>query len=132
MKNLEEIKRLRTNADAIYSLFNQKIPLWEKDPKHYDKTGWGFNEDSRFNACKAASIAFSSHKGTYGDSGCSSQLSLDDSLFQKHLVKYLNKNKEIVMMAIAKSIEEEAKLLKLKAEEELNLQLLKLAELDNL
>jgi hypothetical protein len=130
MKNLQEIKKLRTNADAIYSLFNQKIPLWRSNPGRYDKTGWGFNEDSRFNACRPASVAFSSHRGVYGDSGCSSQLSLDDALFQQHLVEYLNKNKEAVMLAIAKSIEEEAKTLKSAAEEELKSQLLQLAELD--
>ncbi len=130
MQNLEQIKKLRSNADGIYNLFYKKIPLWESQPKHYDKTGWGFNVDSRFDACKSVSISFSSHKGVYGDSGCSSQLSLDDAIFKTHLIKYLNENKESVMLAIAKSIELEAKSLKSKAEEELNLQLSELAELD--
>lgn len=130
METVKEIQRLRDNANSIYVLFLQKIPKWETDRKHYDKTGWGFNEDSRFNACKAASVAFSSHMGTYGDSGCSSQCSLDEKLFEKHLVKYLNANKKTVMLAIAKQIEEEAKTLKDKAENELKAQMEKLAELD--
>ena len=131
MDTLDEIKKLRQNANSIYALFLQKIPKWKTDTKHYDKTGWGFNDDSRFNACKAASIAFSSHMGTYGDSGCGRQVDLDEKIFEKHLLKYLNANKETVMMAIAKQIELEAKALKEKAESELNEEMNKLKELEN-
>lgn len=129
MESLQAIKKLRQNANEIYDLFNRKIPLWKTDPKHYDKTGWGFNKDDRFTACTPVSIWFSSHKGTYGDSSCSRQLSLDAGIFNTHLVKYLNENKESIMMAIAKSIEDQAKTLKQNAEEELNRELSKLAEL---
>ena len=130
MENLNEIKKLRQNANSIYELFKVKIPKWSTDPRHYDKTGWGFNEDSRFNACKPASVAFSSYMGTYGYSGCSSQCSMDDKLFQEYLVKYLNQNKESVMLGIAKLLEEQAKSLKDKAEAELTAQMDKLKELD--
>jgi hypothetical protein len=130
MENLKEIKELRRNANNIYELFNQKIPKWETDKKHYDKTGYGFNEDSRFNSCKAAAIAFSSHMGTYGDSGCSRQCDLDENIFQRHLVKYLNRNKKEIMLSIAKQIEQEALTLKSKAENELNSQLEMLNQLE--
>ncbi len=132
MQNLEKIKELRRNANNIYDLFNVKIPKWEKDKRHYDKTGWGFNQDNRFNACQAVSISFSSHMGTYGDSGCSKQCDLDKDIFQNHLIKYLNANVSDIMLAVAKSIEKEALGLKEKAESELNEQLEKLKELETI
>lgn len=130
MKNLDAIKKLRNNANEIYTLFNILIPKWKADPKHYDKVGWGFCEDTRFNACSPVNISFASYKGVYGDSGCSTQLSLDTEVFSNHLVKYLNDHKEEIMLAIADSIELQAKGLKSEAEKELNEQLEKLKELD--
>lgn len=132
MEAVKEIKKLRDNANEIYDLFTSKIPKWSADKKRYDKIGWGFNKDSRFNACNPSSIAFSSHMGTYGDSGCSSQCQLDYEVFNKHLLLYLNRNVEAVMLAIAKQIEVEAQGLKSKAEAELNSQLEKLKELENI
>ncbi len=132
METVSKIKFLRQSSNQIKELFLQKIPKWKSDRKHYDNTGWGFNEDSRFNACKPATISFSSHMGTYGDSGCSSQCDIDEKLFQAHLVKYLNANKEAVMMTIAKQIDEEAKELKDKATLELNTQIEQLKELENI
>lgn len=130
MEALNKIKKLRNNANSIYNLFLQKIPQWKSNRGHYDKIGWGFNDDSRFNACEPVSIAFSSHMGTYGSSGCSRQCSLDEDIFKNHLVKYLNKNKETIMLAIAKQMEDEARELKAEAERELKAQLDKLSELD--
>ena len=129
MENLETIKKLRKNAGEIRNLFQNKIPKWKSDPHTYDKTGWGFNKDDRFNACTPISIAFSSHMGTYGDSGCSSECSLSADIFNKHLVDYLNRNKEQIMLSVADSIENEAKTLKEKAESELQAELAKLSEL---
>lgn len=119
MESLEKIKKLQRNANSIYALFRQKIPMWRSKPKHYDKTGFGFNTDSRFRACEGVTIAFDSHMGTYGDSGCSSQCSLDKDIFSVHLLKYLNKNAETIMLAIADSIIDEALTHKEKAEQEL-------------
>ena len=130
MENLERIKKLRTNAGAIRELFVQKIPKWLKDPKHYDKVGWGFNIDNRFQSCSNATISFDSYMEVYGDSGCGRECSLEADIFHNHFVKYLNKNKELIMLEIANSIELEAKSLKEKAEQELNDQLLKLKELN--
>jgi len=131
MKNLETIQKLRNNVSQIRTLFKEKIKLWAEDEKYYDKTGLGFNLDNRFSACSKIEIWFSSWKGVYGDSGCSSQLDLDAEIFKNHLLKYLNLNKEEIMLKIADSIELEAKSLKDNAEEELNSQLKKLSELDD-
>lgn len=130
MQTVEEIKKLRNNANEIRSLFKSKIPKWESDPKYYDKTDYGFNKDPRFNACEAISIAFSSYMGSYGNSGSSTQCSLDKNIFGAHLLKYLNGNKEHIMLAIADSIEREAASLKEKAEKELNAQIESLKELE--
>lgn len=119
MENLEKIKKLQRNANSIYGLFRQKIPMWKERPKHYDKTGFGFNKDSRFRACEGFNIAFDSHMGTYGDSGCSSQCSLDKDIFTVHLLKYLNAHAETIMLAVADSITDEAAMHKEKAEQEL-------------
>lgn len=132
MKTVEEIQKLRRNSQSIYDLFLQKIPKWNADQKRYDKTGWGFDKDSRFNACKPFLISFSSWMGVYGDSGCSSECHLDDKLFEDHLIKYLNWNKETVMLAIAKQIDDEAKSLKSKAEAELNAKMDELKQLENI
>lgn len=131
MKTLEKVKELRQNVSEIRDLFNIKIPKWEQDKKHFDKTGFGFNIDERFSACSSIKIWFSSWMGTYGDSGCGTQTRLNKDVFEKHLVKYLNKNKKEIMLEIANSIELEAKELKSKAEEELNEQLKALSELDS-
>ena len=130
MENLDKIKKLRRNVVEIRTLCNVKIPRWKEDVRHYDKTGWGFNKDDRFSACKAVPIAFSSHMGTYGDSGCSSQMDLDYEIFSRHLIDYLNKNKQEIMLSIADQIEKEAADLKSKAEAELNTELEKLKELE--
>lgn len=117
---IERIELLKENANSIKDLFLHKIPKWRNDIKFYDKRGWGFNDDDRFNACKPFLISFSSHVGTYGDSGCSRQCDLDEYIFKKHLLKYLNDNVEAIMLKIAEQIQEEAKTFKDKAEKELN------------
>ena len=131
MKTFEEIKKLRQNVSEIRTLFNVKIPKWLDDKKHFDKTGASFNIDDRFSAFGKIEIWFSSWMGTYGDSGCGTQCRLDVNIFRKHFVSYLNANKKEIMLAIADSIEKEAKSLKEKAEEEVREQLSQLAELDN-
>lgn len=130
MENNEKIKKLINNANSIYNLFNILIPKWQKDKATFDKVGWGFNEDDRFNACKSVSIGFSSHAGVYGNSSCYTQVHLDDDVFKKHLVLYLNNNKETIMLAIAEQIKKEAATLKQKAEKELTDAIEKLQKLE--
>lgn len=130
MESLKEIKRIRQNSNSILELFDKKIPLWKSNPSHYDKVDWGFNIDKRFAASEPASIFFGAYKGVYGDSGCSSQISLDKDIFINHLLKYLNENKESIMKSIAISIEKQAAELKDKATAELNSQMEYLKELE--
>lgn len=133
MSHLEKIKKLLTNANEIKDLFQVKIPLWNENKSTYDKTRYGFVEggsDGWYRDCET-NIHFAAWAGTYGDSSTYKQIELDGAVFKEQFLKYLNSNKEEIMMSIAKSLEKEAKSLKSKAEEELNLQMSKLKELDN-
>jgi len=130
MKILEEIKKLRRNAKEIRDLFLVRIPSWAEYPKTYDKTGWGFNGDDRFKSCSNVQVFFYSLMGTYGNSSCTTQCSLDADVFASHLIKYLNKNQKAIMLAIADQIEDEARSIKEKAENELNQELNSLKELE--
>lgn len=133
MEAVDKIKKLMENVNEIRRLFLQKIPKWKAEPKTYDKTRWGFVEgdnDGWYNS-QTVTLHFGSWCGTYGDSSTYKQIDLDGSIFRNHFMKYLNNNKEQIMMAVADSIEKEAVLLKADAEKELNKQLSKLQELEN-
>lgn len=129
METVDKIKKLKENVNQIRSFFNEKLPRWDENRGRYDKVGYGFNQDDRFNACAPISIAFTSKMGVYGDSGCSTQVDLDKDIFNQHFLTYLNKNKKEIMLAIADQIEEEARKLKDKAQLELNAELDKIKEL---
>jgi len=134
MKNLEQIKKLLANANEIKDLFERKIPMWKANKDTYDKTRFGFVEggsDGWYKTCET-NIHFGAWAGTYGDSSTYKQIDLDGDIFKKHFVNYLNRNKQEIMMAIAKQIEEEAKKLKDEAKKELDAELALLTELDTL
>lgn len=134
METFEKIKKLRKNAEEIKSLFNDLIPRWKADPEFYDKVRFGFKEggsDGWYESCESL-IHFEAWCGTYGSSSTYSQIDMDGDVFKVHFLKYLNENKKEIMMAIADSIEKEAKSLKEKAEEEIKAKLLELSELDNI
>lgn len=129
----EAIKILMENTNEIRRLFLQKIPTWTKDPKEYDKTSWGFEQGNHNDWYKGQEITlhFGAWCGTYGDSSTYKQISLDGEIFRKHFLNYLNRNKEQIMMALADSIESEAKQLKTEAASELQKEMDKLTALEN-
>lgn len=106
-------------AYAIEAAFI-KYEEWKKEPTHYDKLGFGFNQYGRFQACNGLTIHVDSWMGTYDNSGASSFLSLDDGIFNKHLLKVLNNKFDEIMNATAQSIREEAKEYRNAAEKELD------------
>lgn len=126
---VDQINKLRQEASDIRELFLNLIPKWKANPHHYDKTGWGFNGDSRFSAHRSIPVQFNSHMGTYGSSSCSRQLSLDNNIFERHFLKYLDDHCEEIMLAVADSMEEEARSMKEKAQAELQEKLKSLEEL---
>ena len=115
----ERINKMRKNASEILNLFNRKIPTWEKDPRQYDKTGYGFNLDSRFMACNPVKITFDSHVGTYGSSSCHTACHLDKDIFEKALLEYMNRNKKDIMLGVADLLIAQSKGLVNEAKEEL-------------
>lgn len=128
MKKLEELKELRKNVFSIRNFLNVSIQKYKSDSR-IDKLGYGFNIDGRFSACKGVTITFDSLVGSYGSSDCSTIVRLSPDIFNKHLLKYLNVNKHLIMEKIADSIEKEAKALRQEAEKELQSELDKLKEL---
>lgn len=131
MKKLDEVKELRRNVSAIRGFFNVNLQKYKEDSQ-CDKFGYGFNLDDRFKACQGKTITFDSWKGYYGNSGCTNIVSLSPEIFNKHLLRYLNNNKHIIMLAIADSIEKDAISLKGEAEKELQFEMDKLKELDSI
>lgn len=132
MTTVETIKKLTNNVNEIRRLFLQKIPTWLKNRKHYDKIRWGFVEGDNQGWYKGQTITvhFGAWCGTYGDSSTYKQIDLDGDVFRKHFLSYLNANKEAIMLAVADSIEAEAKGLKANAQQELTDQMNMLSELD--
>lgn len=133
MEALKQIKKLLENVNQIRNLFINKIPMWNKDRDTYDKVRVGFVEggsDGWYDDCETI-IHFAAWCGTYGSSSTYKQIDLDGDVFKKHFMKYLNNNKQAIMMGMAESIENEARELKSKAEDELNGELAKLKELED-
>lgn len=130
MKNLDEVKELRKNVSAIRNFLNATLQKYKSDPR-IDKLDYGFNKDKRFAACNGVTVTFYSLVGSYGSSSCSTIVNLSSDIFNKHLLKYLNDNKNSIMEKIADSIEKDAISLKGEAEKELQAELDKLKELDN-
>src|ERR1044072_8719916 len=107
MQNVSKIQRLLNNSNAIIQAF-ANFEKYEKRKDHYDKTGFGFNKDDRFAACKGLGLRVDSWMGVYGDSGCSRQLDLDDDVFNRHLLSVLQKDFKGIMLKVAESIRNEA------------------------
>lgn len=118
MKNVADIEKMIRTANEIKQGF-AKMDKYNQNKQHYDKTGMGFNLDSRFAACKGINLYVSSWMGVYGDSGCSNILNLNEEIFNRHLNKVLNKNFKSIMNEVAESIMKEATTLKEAATKEL-------------
>ncbi|OJX63048.1 hypothetical protein [Dysgonomonas sp. 37-18] len=150
MKKLDEVKELIRNASAIRNFLNATLQKYKSDTR-IDKLEYGFNQDKRFATCNGVTITFDSlvgsygssscstidgifvddeySFGSYGSSSCSTIVNLSSDVFNKHLLKYLNNNKHTIMLAIADSIEKDAKSIKDEAEKELQAELDKLKKL---
>lgn len=108
---MEQIKKLIEERNEILTLL-KNFEKYKERSNHYDKIGMGFNLDNRFCAHEGFTIRVDSWMGTYGNSGCSRELSLDDKIFNHHLLKVLNDNFKELMVSVADSIKAEAEKLK--------------------
>lgn len=118
MKTVDEIQKLLRNADAISNALKNWDEKYTQDSS-CDKKGFQFNEDSRFSACDALSLYVSSWKGYYGNSGCSTILSVDKDVFNTHLLKVLRGRFREILEATGNSIRDEARKHKDEAKKEL-------------
>lgn len=106
-KTIDRIKSLRREAAAIggfHALYSEKYA----PDSHCDKKGYGFNEDSRF-AAFSVTATFSSWKGYYGNSSCSTILNVyDRGIVEKAFVKALNIHQIELFATAARLMREEA------------------------
>lgn len=124
MKKFERIKELHKAYTEIEDLFLQKIPNWNKKPEYYDKVRVGFNEGDNdgWYTEQAIKLHFGAWCGTYGDSSTYKEFSIDGVIFKEAFLRYLNRNKQDIMLGIAELIKKDALALKTEAEKEVQAQ----------
>ena len=129
MENLEKIeKALKTANSIINGINNYRQTI--KDSR-CDKFGMGFNKDNRFSSAKIT-LSIDSWTGYYGNSGCSTFLSITDSgIFAKQFVEVLNDNFYTLMIETANRIKNDALKHRKDAERELSDKLEKIKSLGN-
>lgn len=118
MKNFTNLKILQSQSKAINDAF-ESIELLRNNSS-CDKLGFGFSRDDKYGACSGLTIHVSSHKGFYGNSGCTTIFSLNKDIFNEYLLKVLNKNFTDIMRDVSALISSDAALLKQDALLELN------------
>lgn len=113
---LNKIKRLLGEAGKL-SGFHEMFAEKFRSDERCDKKGYGFGRDNRF-AAISLSVSFDSWAGYYGNSGCSSVLSLHDDV-KPFLIKALNVHQKEIFSTAARLMREEAEGLTAKAREEI-------------
>ena len=115
---IDRIKSLRRDANAIggfHKLYSEKFA----PDSHCDKKGYGFGRDNRFAAFKI-NVTFNSYAGYYGNSSCSTILSVSDNAdVEKAFVKALNLHQKELFATAARLMREEAASLADEASKEL-------------
>ena len=127
MENVKKIEQLISNGNKLKRSFDKYIEL-TKHPS-CDKYGFAFNKDSRFAACKPLHLSLDNWIGYFADSGCSTFLSLDSEVFNKHLLASIQSRFKEILNDTADRILTEATTLKEEAKKELTD---KLAAIENL
>ena len=102
MSALKDINRLKNFVNGGYlNAIGRPNGENEENP-NIDKFGRGFNKDDRFNACSPHTIRYNSWKGTYGNSGSTSILSIgSEILFWRCFDQYLNQRQDEILNAVA-------------------------------
>ena len=106
-KTIDRIKTLRRESAAIGGFHALYAETYASD-SHCDKKGYGFGGDDRFTAF-AINTRFSSHRGYYGNSSCSTILNVyDREVVEKAFVKALNIHQKELFATAARLMREEA------------------------
>lgn len=117
-QTLDRIKSLRSEASNFAGFHDDFAKKYTAD-SHCDKKGFGFGRDDRFTAFRV-STHFASWRGYYGNSGCSTVMSVrDQKLVETFIVKALNVHQREIFATVARLMREEAATLTDKAEAEL-------------
>lgn len=118
IEHIEKMKSLKSNANAL-KLFHEMYSQKYESDKNCDKKGYGFNKDDRFAAFKVT-VTFDTWKGYYGNSSCSTILSITDKdAVTKAFVEAINQNHKLIFATMAKLMLAEAESMAGKAKEEL-------------
>ena len=105
MNNVRNIEKLMENSKKLHAL-EGKYKINIDDPR-CDKFGFAFGGDSRFSVF-SFSLFLDCHTGHFGNSSCSTLMSLDSDIVEKHFNIYLNKHKSKILQEVADSISIEA------------------------
>ena len=113
-KTIDRIKALR--ADAVsFETFHANFAEKYLPNQTCDKKGYGFGADDRFSAF-AIATKFSSWAGYYGNSSCSTIMSVrDKELVAPFLIKALNLHQKEIFATVARLMRSEAATLTAKA-----------------
>lgn len=118
IKTLETIKALRSEADAFASFHADYSEKYASDNR-CDKKGYGFGKDNRFSAF-SIKTSFDSWHGYYGNSSCSSIMSVyHKDLVEPFVIQALNLHQKEIFATAARLMREKAASLTAKAAEEL-------------
>lgn len=117
-ETLDKIRRMRSAASSLAG-FHQMYDDKFKPNLDCDKKGYGFQRDNRF-AAFDVKVSFDSWHGYYGDSSCSTILSVDRDLAKEYLVKALNVHQRELFATAARLMREDAAELTDKAQSEID------------
>jgi dihydrodipicolinate synthase/N-acetylneuraminate lyase len=117
-QTLEKIKSLRGDAARLAGFHETFATKFGADQR-CDKKGFGFGKDSRFAAFNLQT-SFDTWVGYYGNSGCSTALSVSDQkATSEFIIKAIGLHQKEIFATAAKLMREEAAELSAKASEEL-------------
>lgn len=104
-----DVKHLRHFANGGYEQAIESPKGLHRADQNIDKYGRGFNKArDNFSAAGQHFLTYSSWKGYYGDSGCTTILSLNQrEIFWNCFDKYINEHQDEILNGIADIMEKE-------------------------
>ena len=113
---IDEIRSLKNTADKLRGI----IPRYTEKIKDSscDKHALQFGGDDRFSVFKAT-VFLDCHTGYYGNSSCSTLVSIDSKTAQSLLNKALNRHMAIILETMAEFAEKAASARIIEAEKEI-------------
>jgi hypothetical protein len=119
--NIDKIKSLRAFADNLRGAETRWREKYS-DRKHFDKQGFAFTyrTDTSWCAFVVPSVGFEAYVGTYGNSSCGRDWSVDKDLARHYFLNALNEHKQAIFDSMAEQADADAANLRDKAKAELD------------